>query len=127
MARKKTEAIDKETLKRAKWQGFVNVYLSGAEKQQIRKEVFGADWYFQFIETVTAAGYKLSVSYSEAGGFYSVTLTGQYEGRPNAGVAMSLKHSELDVAFTALWWCLEQAGLNGDWAERYTLSDGMDW
>jgi len=127
MARKKVASQKEVTLTKAKWVGFCNVYLSKQEKEQIKKEEFTESWYFDFIQGLADAGYKLSVSYSELGKFYTASVTGQYQERPNAGVCMSLKHRELAVALTALWWCLEQAGLKEDWNVTYAVADGLDW
>ena len=127
MARKKAAKQDGSTLTRAKWVGFCNVYLSNEEKKQIKKEEFSPEWYFEFIQGLADAGYKVSVTYSELGKFYSASVTGQYQERPNAGVCMSLKHSDLSVALTALWWCLQQAGLNEDWNVTYGVTDSNDW
>lgn len=127
MARKKKTGQATKGLTKAKWVGFCNVYLSSEEKKEIKGQEFTSDWYFEFIQGLADAGYKLSVSYSEAGNFYSCSVTGQYQERPNAGVCMSLKHRELETALKALWWCLEQAGLNEDWNVTYAVADSNDW
>lgn len=127
MPRKKTEKKETAVLTKAKWRGFCSVYLNKQEKEQIKKEEFAEEWYFHFIQGLAEAGYKVTVSYSEVGNFYSASVTGQYEEKPNAGVCLSLKHRDLQVALTALWWCLEKAGLNEEWEVTYQVNDGLDW
>ena len=105
----------------------MNVYLAPQEKKQIKKETFVDGWYLEFIQSLADAGYKFSLTYAERGGFYTATAYGQYEEGPNAGYAMSLKHRDLEVALTSLWWCLEEAGLKGDWSERFTTGSDLDW
>lgn len=127
MARTKKKDSAPQELTRAKWQGFVNVYLSKQEKDSIKKMEFGPDDAMKLVEEACYAGYKFSCSYSPAGGFWSASMTGQYKELPNGGVCMSLKHSDLFTALAALRFCLDEAGLQQDWGERYTQTEAHDW
>lgn len=127
MARTRKKPEEKKTYTKAKWTGFVNVYLSPEEKKQIKKELFTFEGCLLFLQEAGEAGYKVSLSYSQADGVWTVTLTGQYRELPNAGLSMSMRHKDVEVAITALWWCYHQAGAKGSWEERYTVASQDDW
>ena len=127
MAKKTVSNPKIDETKKAKWQGFVNVYLGVAEKKKVKDFTLTDAQLLDFMTDVTELGYKLSVTWSRKGEFFTVTCYGQYEDGPNAGVAMSLRHRSLEVAITALNHCLEEAGMASDWSERYTSVSGHDW
>lgn len=127
MAKKTATPVRKVGLKKAKWAGFVNVYLSPEDKKAIKANLPSSDSIVKFIELMGMKGYKFSVSHSLRGDFYTATLYGQYEEGSNAGYAMSLKHSDLSTAIAALMHCQEMAGMDGDWSDRFTTSGGNDW
>lgn len=112
---------------KAKWQGFVNVYLSTTERKHIKENLLSNNQLLDLFVNITEAGYKLSVTYAERPGFFTVTVYGQHAGGPNEGYAMSLRHASLRTALTAVQHCLNEAGLIADWTERYTSSEGHDW
>lgn len=127
MAVKKSGKAASTDLKEAKWQGFVNVYLTPEEKKQIKQNPLSAEECLYFLGDMAQAGYKASFTWSIAGEFWSVSLTGKYQGRPNAGITMTLRHSDILIAITALQWCHDEAGKVGEWADRYTTAGGNDW
>jgi len=127
MSRVKKQEPAARMYTKAKWQGFVNVYLSREEKTAIKDQAWDSADYTDFIKDACEHHYKFSLSFSEAGGFWSASLTGQYKELPNGGVCMSLKHRDFDTAIRALAWCLKEAGYKEDWSERYTTADGNDW
>lgn len=127
MARKKKDEVAAKGLTRAKFQGFVNVYLNRQEKEQIKSQDWDLATYLTVIEEFCHYGYKFTLSYSETGKFWSASLTGQWQEKPNGGVCMSLKHADMLVAIRALAWCLNEAGHSQDWGERYTQSEMHDW
>ena len=127
MTSKKQRTSSKRSSPRAEWAGFVNVYLTSAEKTDIKKNVLTDLGIVDFISNIAEAGYKFSITHTESGGFYSATLYGQWAGRPNAGYAMSLKHADLVVAITALSHCHLQADADGDWGDRFTTGSNNDW
>jgi hypothetical protein len=112
---------------KAKWQGFVNVSMTQEEKRAVKAGLMGEGDGFEFLMNAATAGYKCSISYSIAEDVYTVSLTGQYQEKPNAGITMSMRHRELMVALSALRWCHEEAGQSGDWQDRYTLSGTDNW
>jgi hypothetical protein len=112
---------------KAEWSGFVNVTLNSQEKRKISEtELSDADL-LQALETISGAGYKISISYSIPDDVYTVSLTGYYKEKPNAGLTMSLRHRSFYKAVTAIWWCLEQSGLEGSWEERFGTDSQIDW
>lgn len=127
MARKKTDKNAVTEVKRVEWKGFVNVYLNSQEKAYIKDNQLDELGIVHLIQRLADSNYKFSCSYSIGGGFYTVTAYGNTPDNPNAGWAMSLKHSDFIVALTALNHCLEEAGDKGDWGERYTTAAGNDW
>jgi hypothetical protein len=127
MARKKSSKPEEQLWSKAKWQGFVNIALTKEEKKAIKAQLLEEATGFEFLMNVVTDGYKSSISYSVPEDTYTVSLTGLYQGKPNAGITMSMRHKELITALTALSWCHEQAGTFGEWSERWTLREEDDW
>lgn len=127
MARKKTTPKDEPKPKKVEWQGFVNVYLNSQEKQYIKENELDDNGLIDLVQRLADSNYKFSCSFSDRGGFYTVTAYGNTPDNPNAGWAMSLKHSDFRIAMTALNHCLQEAGEKGSWAERYVAASGHDW
>lgn len=127
MARKKKAAPEERKWTKAKWTAFVNVYLAPQEKEFVKKNLLTLEGCLDFFRDMAEAGYKVSWSYSPAEDVHTVSLTGQYREGPNAGLTMSLRHREYEVAITALAWCAQEDGMHSDWAERFTTAGGDDW
>lgn len=126
-SRKKPSKSSTDKTGKPKWSGFVKVYLTPAEKKQIKAELMQEDHVLQFIDDMAKGGYKVSVSYSEAGNFYSVTAYGNTLDNVNAGWAMTLRHSDLQTAFTALAFSHEYKGIMGDWEGKYGEEGELNW
>lgn len=124
MAQKKTSG---PAVEKVQWQGFVNVYLTREEKQLVKDNPLDYADACQFIADAAEAGYKISVTYTEKPGFFTVTLYGNQPGHPNAGWAMSLRHADLLTAVSALHHVAGEDGLNSDWGERFDTASGHDW
>jgi hypothetical protein len=123
----KSKQKDGELWTKAKWQGFVNVRLTKEEKKAIKGRLLLEGTGFEFLMNAATAGYKCSISYSIPEDTYTVSLTGQYHQKPNAGITMSIRHRDLITALTALAWCQEEAGNLAEWSERWTLAEPDDW
>lgn len=112
---------------KAKWQGFVNVRLGKEEKKAIKGSLLQEVDALQFLVDAATDGYKCSISYSIPEDVFTVSMTGQYEGKPNAGVTMSMRHVDFITAVSALYWCHVEAGKKGDWGDRYSSGGQDDW
>lgn len=127
MARKK-KVVQEETLwKKAKWEGFVNVRLNSQEKAAVKKTLLTAESISQFFQDAATAGYKVSLSYSIPEDVYTVSLTGQYQNKPNSGLTASIRHREFDTCITALWFAVSEDGYGIDWQERFGEVDHDNW
>lgn len=124
MATKKTKGPDAE---KVQWQGFVNVYLTRTEKDHVKRNPLPYPEALGFLADAAASGYKVSVSWSERPGFFTVTLYGNLPGHPNAGWAMSIRHADILTAVSALHHVAGQDGLKSDWGERFDTASGHDW
>jgi len=127
MATKKPQKPASNMWEKAKWQGFVNVRLDESEKKQVKQAILKEEDGLEFLMNAATAGYKCSISYSIPEEVFTVSLTGQYKQKPNGGVTMSIRHVDLMTAITALAWCQTEAGADGEWAERWTMSGGDNW
>lgn len=127
MARRKTSKTSQEKPNKVKFQGFVRVYLTKQEKAQISEEMLSEDEVLTFFDTMAMAGYKVSVSYSPSGGFFSVTLYGNHQDNPNAGWAMTLRHRDLLKAMSALAFSHDHKSIEGDWTGKEPTGDDNDW
>jgi len=127
MARKKKQPEVKTLWEKAKWKGFVATRLTDQERAAIKKELLSPEGVSQFFMDAASAGYKVSLSYSIPEDVYTVSLTGQYQDKPNGGLTVSMRHRECDVAVTALWWCVNEDGYAIDWEQRFGKVDVDDW
>lgn len=127
MASKKSTPKEQNLWQKAKWQGFVNLRLNSQEKDTIKANPMKEEAGLEFLLNAATAGYKCSISYSIPEDIYTVSLTGQYQQKPNAGITMSLRHRELLVVIAALSWILREDGLSADWEERFEMAGNDDW
>lgn len=127
MARRKKEPEVKTLWEKAKWKGFVNLRLNQEEKMAIKENTLDESECFAALRDMATDGYKVSLSYSISEDVFTVSATGAYQGRPNAGITMSLRHRDVEVACSGLIWCHEQAGKHGEWSERFGGTDVDDW
>lgn len=116
-----------KTWNKAKWNGFVNVRMSNEEKQVVKKNLLTEEAGLEYLMNASTAGYKCSISYSIPEDVYTASLTGMYQEKPNAGVTMSMRHRDLIVALSALKWCDDEAGFNGEWSDRFGMAGNDDW
>lgn len=123
----KDKAKDGTLWARAKWKGFMNLSLNKQEKKEIKDNLIAEETGFEFLMNATTEGYKLSISYSIPEDVYTVSLTGQYRRRPNAGLTLSMRHRDLIVAVSGIAWCVAESGESGDWEERFGEMNQDDW
>lgn len=127
MKTKNSKTKESTLWQKAKWAGFVNVRLTEQEKKEIKGNLLKEEDGLEFLMNAATAGYKCSISYSIPEDVYTVSLTGQYQEKPNAGITMSIRHVELMVALTALAWCQSEAGASQEWSERWTVGGLDNW
>lgn len=113
--------------KAVKFQGFVSIGLSKAEKKFIKENLLEWSGIHNFIVSACELGYKVSMTLSAEGEFYTVTLYGNHADNPNAGYAASIRHSDLLVAYSALAHVMREEGLTNDWKERFSIAGDDDW
>lgn len=123
MPRKKSSVAGKK----AKFAGFVNVYLSKEDKDAIRENLLPDLSIVEFIQQANELDYKFSSSQSADGKTYTCTLYGALTSNPNAGLAMSLRHSDFVVAISALSWVLREEGMKSSWEDRFSTVGNDDW
>lgn len=127
MARKKAQPREKRLWAKAKWRGFINARLNAQEKAAVKEMDLDGDTIAQFCADVAAAGYKVGLSYSIPEDVYTVSLTGQYVAKANAGMTLSMRHRDFATAMAAIAWCVDMDGFDADWAERFGGMDSDDW
>lgn len=127
MAQKQVKKQEVQLWTKVKWVGFVNVKLNQQEKEAIKANLLSEEDGFAFLMNAATAGYKCSISYSIPEDVFTVSLTGQYREKPNAGITMSMRHRELVVALTALSFCATEEGSSEEWADRYSVVGDDNW
>lgn len=127
MASRKTNKGNGELWNKQKWIGFVNVRMTQEEKKQVKENLLAEEAGLEFLMNAVTDGYKCSISYSIPEDVYTVSLTGVYQRKPNAGITMSIRHRDLIVALTALSFCYQQDGKSQEWSDRYSLIGDDDW
>lgn len=113
--------------KKAKWQGFINVYLSKEDKKQIKSNLLSDRDIIEFIVRAAELDYKFSVTQSADGKTYTVTLYGMLTTNVNGGYALSARHADLVTAITAVNYIMADGGLEESWEERHGAVGNDDW
>lgn len=121
------KGCEKMAKKKVKWLGFVSVTLNKQEKRRAKEKQVSDERIHKFIIEAAQLGYKLSVAYEADQNFFTVTLYGNIVDNPNAGYAMSIRHSDLLVCFSAFHYLFEETGLDADWSERWDTANAYDW
>lgn len=126
MAAKRSKPGEKNYGK-VNFRGFVKVYLKPQEKQEIKANLLDAAGILDFIGRLTDSGYKFSLSRSSDGKTGTATAYCNDFRMANAGLGISMRHGDFQVAITALQWILDQEGLQADWSEVYGVESEDDW
>lgn len=127
MATKRKRTRKNEQWRKAKWTGFVNIYLAPQEKAAIAENLLEPDESFQFFMDAATGGFKVSLSYSPSEDVYTVSLTGQYQEGPNPGLTMSIRHKDPFKAVSAVAWAVQEDGIWIDWEDRWGSGSEDDW
>lgn len=127
MATKSSKQQEDKLWPKAKWIGFMNVRMSQEEKKYCKENLLTEEAGYELLMNVATDGYKCSISYSIPEDVYTVSFTGQYLGKPNAGITMSMRHRELIVALTALNFCAMEDGKSYEWSERFSVAGDDNW
>lgn len=127
MTRKRSAKPKAEKPQKVEFQGFLQIKLNKQEKQYVKDNLLGPDAIMALIMDAAFIGYKISVSHSPKLDTYFVTAYGNRVGHPDAGWALSIRHSDFVTGCTALRWCLDEAGKNGSLAEWLGNEDDDDW
>lgn len=127
VAKKSSQGKENELWSKEKWKGFVNVRMTDQEKSYVKDNLLEEMDGLEFLMNAATDGYKCSISYSIPEDVFTVSLTGQYQQKPNAGITMSIRHRELIVALTALSFCSREDGKSVEWSDRYSLIGNDDW
>lgn len=127
MARTKAAKPGEKGYGEVKFKGFVNVYLKPHEKRQIKENVLDDAAAFGFISELVGNGYKFSLSLSSDGKTHTATAYCNDFRKKNAGLGLSMRHSDALVAVTALQWCFGLEGYDADWAAIWGTASDDDW
>ena len=127
MARKAASKVVSTLWEKAKWTGFESIRLNEQEKKEVKKMQLPAEEVLLNLQDMAAAGYKVSLSYSIPEDVYTLSLTGQYVEKPNAGLTASLRHRDPDTLFKAMIWAVGMDGYGIDWEERFGKVDNDNW
>lgn len=85
------------------FKGFFNYNLSQADKTAVKKLELDKTAVYSRILDLLESGYKVSVSWPDGRNTYFVTATGKSAPCPNMGRALTMRHSDLEKAVTAVW------------------------
>ena len=113
--------------KKVKFQGFVSVNLNKEERTAVKEMVLTDGGTVEFFTQAAEMGYKVSVSFSDKGEFYTVTLYGNHSDNKNAGYAMSMRHKDMLVCIAAFYFLFSDTGMDESWEERFDTTDNNDW
>lgn len=113
--------------KKVKFKGFVAVSFNKQEKEQVKQKELTDAQTVEFFTESAELGYKTSVSYSDRGEFYTVTLYGNSPDNKNAGYAMSIRHKDMLVCIAGFLYLFDDTGMDQDWSIRFDTQDDNDW
>lgn len=106
----------------AKFRGFALANIDKATKAKIKKQPLKPEDVFPWIRQITEAGYKFSLRYADSQDAYQAMLFGADPHGENAGLSLSIWHSDPLIAVTALKVVHEDV-YDGEWM---TQAD-FDW
>lgn len=127
MARIKKGKPENRLWTKAKWKAFVNIRLNSQEKKAIKEMSVSPEDLLQFFQDAATAGYKVSLSYSPSEDVMTLSLTGQYEQKPNAGLTCSLRHRDFETLIMAMLFVAGEDGYAIDWEERFGSASDDNW
>ena len=107
------------------FKGFFNYFLSEADKTAVKSLDLDSEAVVGRILDLLARGYKISVSAPKNGVTYFVTATGKGAECANADRALTMRHSGLEVAISALWHVIAVVYDFAEWPEEE--EDLYDW
>lgn len=113
--------------KKVKFQGFVAVSFSKEEKSAIKEWKLNDQQTVEFFVEAAELGYKVSVSFSDKGEFYTVTLYGNSIHNLNKGYAMSIRHKDLLVCVAGFLYLFNDTSMSEDWSDRFDTQGDNDW
>ena len=113
--------------KKVKFQGFVAVQFNKQEKKKIKETKLNDKQVVEFFVEAAELGYKVSVSFSDKGEFYTLTLYGNSFLNKNKGYAMSIRHKDLLVCIAGFLYLFDDTGMSEDWSERFDTQGNNDW
>ncbi len=113
--------------KKVKFQGFVSVNLNKEERVAVKEMELTDGQIIEFWTHAAELGYKVSVSFSDKGEFYTVTLYGNHSENKNAGYAMSMRHKDMLVCIAAFYFLFADTSMGESWGERFDTDDNNDW
>jgi hypothetical protein len=112
------------------WQGFANIRLESHHRKAIKAfaESLTGDDVWGYILECLDEDYKVSFSPDYENDAIIVTLTGQgANGNPNAGYAMSQRHSDPGVAVAASLFAHREIAQRGMWIEHEYNWRDVEW
>jgi len=110
--------------KKVVYKGFINVSLTKQRKEEINSLFDQHGDIAENIERLVDAGYKVSISFAEDGGFYTVTAMQTKLDSNHAGYCTSARHGDLSKAVFTLSYQIDNVLA----VEGWNSDDGRhDW
>lgn len=107
---------------KADFKGFAVSYLDESVKAQIKAMKKDPKALFDWIFTVSLDGYKFALQSDEAGEVFQASLYARFKDSENAGLMLSMRHTDPIVAIQALQIYHEEV-TEGKWHK----SESVDW
>lgn len=106
----------------AKFRGFALSNIDEATRAKIRKDPMDGPSIFPWIRAITEEGYKFSLRYADEQSAYQAMLFGADPGGQNAGLSLSIWHTDAMIAITALRVIHEDV-----YAGKWMTQADFDW
>lgn len=113
---------------KAEWVAFVNIRLESEHKAEIKRmsEELAPDYVWRRLSDLMDEGYAFSLTPDVDNNAVIATLTGKYDGCPNAGYSMSQRHLSANIAALALVFAHDVIAEGGNWIDASNIGQ-LDW
>lgn len=110
----------------APFRGYINLNLSPEEKQAYVKWAEGASFWDQFSAFVRD-GVNISVKYEAKADTFLCSATQRRESSPNAGLVVTARGGNPDIALTRCVYCLVLLAHSERWEDTQPVADPDRW
>ena len=127
MATKKKPAKTTPTPKKAEFQGFFSPVLNADIKKAVKSLPLGDTAVLERVHELTSRNFKLSIVPDKDFTHLTFSLFDKRADSNSQGYVLSVKHSDLSVGITLLWFLVFEIYEDGGWMDWIKGTTDLDW